>query len=1118
MAELSVSGTRAEFHYLDGVVEWFENRKEGIEHGFILARHPADGPDGEIRLEVQLSGLHATAGDQDDVLILRSDDGIPRLKYAGLKAWDADGDPLTATMSPSPDGIVLAVRSEGARFPVTIDPLITSFEQQLGPEVSGDGSELDQFGQAVALDGTSAVVGAPADDTGGGTDSGSAYVFVRQNDEWILQARLRPADGASGDGFGSSVAIEGDTLVVGSPGDDLGIGKNNAGSAHVFIRSGTNWNPQAVLTSSDGGNQAAFGRSVSVSGDSVLVGASGQQAAFVHVRSGSVWTFQQKLAVTPAASLFGFAVALEGDTALVGAYGVGSSTGAAYVFTRNGGSWALQDTLAADDAAAGDSFGFSVALSPETALIGASHDITARGATGSAYIFLRNGADWSQQAKLLADNGEAGDRFGFAVALDGGRALVGAPLASPPSRRFSGIAYVFVQDGPTWTQEGQLSFGAVGYRHNNIGSSVALDGNLALAGDPAGNTATGLRAGNLPTYRRDTAGTWNLETVLDAGEDAAGDEFGISVAIHGNTAAVGAPMDYNTSTENGSAYVFIRRENLWSLQAKLTMDSSQSSAFFGSAVALDGDTLIVGASGDDFEPSQGNDSSSDLGGSASIYLRSGTTWTFHSKLTPEDGTRADRFGSAIAFEGNLAVFGVPGRGNFKGGACIFTRVGTSWTQTAFLERDGGGSFDHFGQAVALDGTTVLIGAPGAAATGGDTGMAFVHSLQAGTWVLESALEGSNDNGSPDDLRFGSAVAIHGDTALVGAPGFEPSSWVASRRNGSCHFFRRGASGWSFQSKVTAEEGEAAHLFGRTVALGARHAAIGSAPRSTGGDNIVGSVRILSRRALSWQLAKTLPDSPVTAESKLALEGDTLLVGTGTADTINPFNGALTPDTGNVRVFRLSGDEGLLILAFDGDDSETLSPAEWLAIYPKPPKNETLFTSLDRDGSGDISWQELSAARASGGTSKILNGWLLRTDLFASLDTNGDGFVTRQEIRFMWAPGTPAKTVDAYWTRVNGGNGLNLVSWIHAKTLPSISGHAAAISLRAKRQSVAVMLDENQDGLIQVSEFGSLFTAGTPVKKIAAAWAAATATPKGGIAPTSMSFDSFVEAPRLPKLP
>jgi hypothetical protein len=360
--------------------------------------------------------------------------------------------------------------------------------------LADDGATNDFFGFSVALSGDTAVIGALRDDNDvNGVDSGSAYVFTRAGANWSQQAKLTAADGAANDTFGGNVAISGDTAVIGALSDDNDVNGVDSGSAYVFIRSGTNWGQQAKLTATDGAAGDEFGYSVALSGDTAVIGA-----------------------------------ARDDDE--------GNDSGSAYVFTRAGTNWSQQAKLTAADGAAGDVFSISVALSGNTVVIGADLNDNKGDNSGAAYVFTRSGTTWSQQAKLTADDGAADDIFGIRVALSGVTAVIGAARDDDKGDN-SGAAYVFIRSGTTWSQQAKLT---------------AADG-------------------------------------------AARDWFGTRVAISGDTAVIGAILDDDKSDNSGSAYVFTRSGTSWSQQAKLTATDGAADDVFGWSVALSGDTVVIGA-------------------------------------------------------------------------------------------------------------------------------------------------------------------------------------------------------------------------------------------------------------------------------------------------------------------------------------------------------------------------------------------------------------------------------------------------------------------------------------------------------------------------------------------
>ncbi|MGZ5529524.1 MAG: FG-GAP repeat protein, partial [Limisphaerales bacterium] len=391
-----------------------------------------------------------------------------------------------------------------------------SQQQQLA---AGDGAAFDQFGAAVAMSGDTAVVGAPYDTVGANFHQGSVYVFIRSGSTWTQQAQLFADDGAAGDEFGWSVAIDGDTIVIGADADDV-FANTDQGSVYVFVRSGTTWTQQAHLFASDGSarDRDFFGNSVAVQGDTAIVGAFlndsfnvNQGSAYVFVRSGTTWTLQQHLFAADGiiAQEFGSAVALNGDTAAVGAWSdtiAGNiQEGSTYVFVRAGTTWTQQAKLTAVDGHAQDFFGGSVAISADTILVGSDwHDVGANGNQGAAYVFVRSGTSWSQQQQLTASDGAASDEFGHAVALLGDTAVVGAWMHDVNAALDEGSAYIFARSGATWTQQQALT-AADGAAGDQFGTSVALTGNTLIAGAWMDNAGANTEQGTATIFTQPTA-------------------------------------------------------------------------------------------------------------------------------------------------------------------------------------------------------------------------------------------------------------------------------------------------------------------------------------------------------------------------------------------------------------------------------------------------------------------------------------------------------------------------------------------------------------------------------------------------------------------------------------
>ncbi|MEW6072964.1 MAG: FG-GAP repeat protein [Planctomycetota bacterium] len=485
----------------EGITEWFLPGPRTLQHGFTVERRPAGPGNGAASLCLAIAvsdGWTARVldGGRDARFTRIGEDGEEHVHYAGLRAWGADRREIAASMVATADRLLVLVDDAGAPYPLIVDPWMWI---QTGHLVASDAAPQDYFGHATAVDGDTAVIGAYGDDNAGGSDAGAAYVFRRAGSVWCEESKLTATPAGAYDGFGHSVALDGDSILAGADGDD-----SSRGCAYVFVRSGSTWAQQAMFRGA-------------------------------HVRPGD---------------RFGWSVSLDGDTALVGAvFGddVGANAGTAYVFVRSGSTWAEQAKLTASDGSADDRFGTAVFLSGTTAVVGArNHDHSGAIDAGAAYVFVRTGTVWSQQAKLTAADAAAYDHLGLSIAADGDTACVGA-FYDDASGIDAGSVYVFARSGAVWSQQARLEPSAPG-SYNHFGSSVFLRAGTALIG------ATGEdgSAGAAYEFRRDGS-AWVENARIQAADAAPGDFFGQAIAFDGQTLVVGADYDDGWS---GSAYTF----------------------------------------------------------------------------------------------------------------------------------------------------------------------------------------------------------------------------------------------------------------------------------------------------------------------------------------------------------------------------------------------------------------------------------------------------------------------------------------------------------------------------------------------------------------------------------
>ena len=525
-------------------------------------------------------------------ILFRTHAGATALRYGQLSALDATGRRLPAHMQIRNGTLQLRIDDSSARYPLRIDPFI-----QQGSKLTVGEVGKGRFGVRMALsaDGNTAVIGGPGDNTG----VGAAWVFTRSGSTWTQQGSELTGTGEIGNGkFGSSVALshDGNTALIGGEGDNTFVG-----AAWVFTRSGSTWTQQgSKLTGSGETGEGRFGGSVALG-------------------------------------------AAEGNTALIGGEGDNKFVGAAWVFTRSGSTWTQQGSKLT--AKSGEEIGEgafaasgSVALSENgsTALIGGPGDNTSHGA---AWVFTRSGSTWTQQgSKLTAKSGEeiGEGRFAGSVALsaNGNTALLGGE----GDNTFHGAAWVFTRSGSTWTQQGSKLTGSGEIGEGRFGASVALgaaEGNTALIGGEGDNAGVGAAW----VFTR-SGSTWTQQGSKLTGSGEIGEgEFGFSVALSadGNTALIGGPGD---NSGVGAAWVFTRSGSTWTQQgAKLTGTGGTKGAFgFSVALSADGNTALIGGPGDNSGV-----------GAAWVFTRSGSTWTQQGSKLTGSGERSEKADSATAW-------------------------------------------------------------------------------------------------------------------------------------------------------------------------------------------------------------------------------------------------------------------------------------------------------------------------------------------------------------------------------------------------------------------------------------------------------------------------------------
>ena len=659
--------------------------------------------------------------------------------------------------------------------------------------------------------------------------------------KWSQKAKLAASDGLAADGFGISVAVDGDTIVVGAlradyvDSNDSNNNVTDSGVAYVFTEPNTRdgWvttNTAATLTASSPAAGDKFGLSVAVDENTVVVGGdqNGNGAVYVFTKpdtdgwAGTIAAPAQLTATDGAANdELGISVAMDGDTVVVGAHQRDANgdfdVGGAYVFTKTGIDWATDTEtalLTAADGALNDKFGNSVAIEGDTVVVGAhQHDANSNLDAGGAYVFARdsNSGKWSQEAKLIASDGAASDEFGVSVALDGDKAVVGAHLDDNSDLFYtnSGSVYVFTREPDAWSETVKLEV-PVATLEDRFGYSVALSGGTVLAGAPKpeyrDSTNTPVTRPGL-AYAMDVAGRTDAKTWTDVGAT--------------ELTEVGANYNYRvTGLNNDQEYAF-RVRSVNAIGNNPSAETLSATPLLTEPDRPTGLTAVAGSRRVNLSWDRSYDSSID--GYQALTLKI-------DKLTASNSKENDNFGWAVAMDDGTAVVGAPQDHTRNGAAYVFIRdSGGSWSEVAQLTASDGALDDEFGHSVAVDGNTIVIGAPqddDNVSNLRNFGSAYVFTMPGGGWagnITETAKLTASDGAADDE--FGHSVAVDGDTVVVGAhqANLEDTGNNPLNNSGAAYVFIKPASRWATgdeTAKLTESvSGRALHdRFGQSVAV------------------------------------------------------------------------------------------------------------------------------------------------------------------------------------------------------------------------------------------------------------------------------------------------------------
>lgn len=645
----------------------------------------------------------------------------------------------------------------------------------------------DTFGYSVALseDGLTAAIGAPYNGARG-IGAGAAFIYEKTTNGWVRQTRLFAGDPNEGAFFGSCVTLFDDTLVVGAHGDsDLGP---ESGAAYVFERNGSTWTQKHKFLRPNGTSFEHFGFSCAIHGNRFIVGApaanefgTASGAAVAYQQTGTMWQLLQLLTAADGrpGQFFGSSVAMTQDTIVIGAPSdndLGPSSGAAYIF-NNGQVINTSAKLHGDDTKLGDHYGYSVAVNGSRVIVGApGADMYPMNETGAAYVY-DSGGFWHLVQKLAPDVATVNDSalFGYAVAIAGDSIVVGAPGADPVNFA-GGAAYVFKDDGITWTQQDKLIPATAG-TSDHLGGSVAMAGDTILAGQTnSGGTST---IGTVSVFEN-TGPHWNHATTLTITEAIEGAS---AVALSEDMVLIGVPHDDDLGPNAGAVFMYTRKGTEWLFETKIRALDGAPDHLFGTSMHLEKNQLVIGA--------PGADGSIPKTGAVYVFKFEDSKWTFQSKLHTADVVTGAEFGASVGLSGDTMLLSATN----ASATFVYVLSGSNWVQQAKLNHGG---------VVALSGNRALIGEPKNSA-----GKAYLFERTDGSWDEKFTFENPTASDAFPVKRFANAVALSNDIAIIGHESRNATYW---------HQYDANADQWISRGELTQFGAIQGGGFGHAVSL------------------------------------------------------------------------------------------------------------------------------------------------------------------------------------------------------------------------------------------------------------------------------------------------------------
>jgi len=788
-----------------------------------------------------------------------------------------------------------------------------------------DATPSDVFGYCDAS-GDTIVVGVPFDDTAAGENAGSVYVFRRIDGVWTQISHLYANDAVADDRFGGGVAIDGDTIVIGAEQHDT-FGDDRSGKAYIFRELNGVWTQVATLVAGDVSINAEFGRGIDINNGTIAIGARYAHsddeftgAVYLFREVAGQWTQIAKLTADDGVYMdeFGATVAIDEDIAVVGARFHGGGVGKAYVYREGDNGWTQEASLGVTPSNSFDYFGGNVAVHDGTIVVGAiNYDLPGLMDAGAAFVFEKVEGAWVRTEMLLDPTPSYSERAGISVGIDDD--VIAVSSSRTLANVSSGALNIYRPFEGEWLWTNQLApdngelldrFGGFpSFGEGFVATSAISDDDAGLDSGAVyvfdfGPVAPDCNSDGLPDDCETAIGRspdCNGNRTPDACDIASGtsgdcnansipDECDIAALIERDCNVNGIPDDCEIAQASACDANGNGVPDTCDEVFRPSTPDANVRIEFGTSVGIDGVNALVGA------PAFAGAGS----GSGAVYgyRLVDDHWESGARLTAASPAFNSHFGCDLSLDGNLAIIGENYRntslGVQAGAAYIFENTSGIWSQAAMLTASDAMIFSKFGSKVAISGETAIVNAPGNATTISDV---YVFRRIAGSWLQTDQIHPPM---APTNDGFGLAFAIDGSTMVIGAS--RDDEYASA--GGAAYVYQEVDGDWTAVTKLHATDVSSLSYFGQCVQIRGDVIAIG-APDDNANAPDAGAVYLFRRVNDDWpQIAKLTAPYPLTGERfgyEIAMTDDRIYVGA-------PYNDFGNNDVGAVYVFEFDGAE------------------------------------------------------------------------------------------------------------------------------------------------------------------------------------------------------------------